>query len=47
MSPIENVMPALVAEPADAAGQVTAAEPRKKIDRSRDLFGVQLEVRNL
>lgn len=41
MSPIENVVPNLVEDATDA----DIRELRKKQDRSRDLFGVQLEVR--
>lgn len=40
MSPIENVITNLVTE-------ATNGEARNKKDRSRDLFGVQLEVRRL
>ncbi|GJQ79378.1 hypothetical protein Trydic_g16237 [Trypoxylus dichotomus] len=43
MSPIENVVPNLVPEPT----QTTNIEIRNKQDRSRDLFGVQLEVTSL
>lgn len=39
MSPIENVIPNLVEERVQ-----TNIELRNKQDRSRDLFGVQLEV---
>ncbi|GLV45934.1 uncharacterized protein CBL_11731 [Carabus blaptoides fortunei] len=45
MSPIENVMPSLVSERADAGGG--AVQPGNKQNRSRDLFGVQLEVTSL
>lgn len=40
MSPIENVVPNLVLQP----NQAQELELKKKQDRSRDLFGVQLEV---
>ncbi|KAF5272322.1 hypothetical protein FQA39_LY07923 [Lamprigera yunnana] len=43
MSPIENVVPALV----EAPTQQTNLNIRKKQDRSRDLFGIQLEVTSL
>ncbi|KAK9752826.1 hypothetical protein QE152_g3884 [Popillia japonica] len=43
MSPIENVVPNLGPEPT----QATNIEIRNKQDRSRDLFGVQLEVTSL
>lgn len=41
MSPIENVVPNLVEEPSQEERAL-----RNKQDRSRDLFGVQLEVSN-
>lgn len=41
MSPIENLMPNIVEDTSDT----DTSELRKKQDRSRDLFGVQLEVR--
>lgn len=41
MSPIENVIPNLVESPPTQQ----TLELRNKQDRSRDLFGVQLEVR--
>lgn len=41
MSPIENVIPNLV----DSTPTQQTLELRNKQDRSRDLFGVQLEVR--
>lgn len=40
MSPIENIVPNLVHDSTKAAN----AELRNKQDRSRDLYGVQLEV---
>lgn len=40
MSPIENVVPTLADEATDAKN----LEIRNKQDRTRDLFGIQLEV---
>lgn len=43
MSPIENVIPNLVTQTESV--EKNQQEARNKKDRSRDLFGVQLEVR--
>lgn len=44
MSPIENVVPTLEEGPPRQNGDIV--EIRRKQDRTRDLFGIQLEVPN-